>query len=176
LVATVEEATGRLTRIVTDLLDLSRLQTGALQPVSLPIDSDKVTARALLELPDRERVQVADDLPGVLGDAGLLQRVLVNLLGNALRYADHVTVSGHRSGPRAVLEVADDGPGVAADLRSVMFEPFQRLGDSPAGDGLGLGLAVARGLTEIQGGSLSAHDTPGGGLTMRLELPSVPEV
>ena len=175
LVATIEEATGRLARILTDLLDLSRLQTGALEPVSRPIDTDKVTARALLELPDRERVQVSDDLPAVLGDAGLLQRVLVNLLGNALRYADHVTVSGHRAGRRVVLEVADDGPGVAADLRSVMFEPFQRLGDTPAGDGLGLGLAVARGLTEIQGGTLTAHDSPGGGLAMRLELPGVAE-
>ena len=172
LVGSVEAATTRLTRIVSDLLDMSRLHTGALEPLRRRVDLDDVAARALLGLPERDRVRVDDDLPEALGDAGLLERVLANLIGNAVRYADHVHVTGRVQDRRAVVEVVDDGPGVSAALKPAMFRPFQRLGDTPDGDGVGLGLAVARGLTEAQGGSLTAHDTPGGGLTMRLDLPT----
>lgn len=172
LVGSVEAATARLTRIVSDLLDMSRLHTGALEPLRRRVDLDDVVARALLGLHERDRVRVDDELPEVLGDAGLLERVLANLVGNAVRHADHVHVTGRVQDRRAVVEVVDDGPGVSAALKPAMFQPFQRLGDTPDGDGVGLGLAVARGLTEAQGGSLTAHDTPGGGLTMRLDLPT----
>ena len=100
----------------------------------------------------------------------LLERVLANLLANAVRYGEHVRVSTSRAPGRVLLHVADDGPGVQAGDRARMFEPFQRLGDAPQGDGVGLGLAVARGLTEAQGGSLTVSDTPGGGLTLTVSL------
>jgi two-component system sensor histidine kinase KdpD len=95
---------------------------------------------------------------------------VANLLGNAVRYGEHVRVTASRAPGQVLLHVADDGPGVRARDRARMFEPFQRLDDAPQGDGVGLGLAVARGLTEAQGGSLTVGDTPGGGLTLTVAL------
>jgi two-component system sensor histidine kinase KdpD len=94
---------------------------------------------------------------------------VANLVANALRFSDLVAVGGEARVARVVLGVVDHGPGVDPALRGRIFEPFQRHGD--VGTGVGLGLAVARGLTEAQGGSLEAMDTPGGGLTMMVELP-----
>ena len=126
---------------------------------------------ALVGLPDDGRVRTTGPLPLVSADAGLLERVLANLLGNALRHTDGgVDVSGAAVGHRVRVCVADHGRGVPPELRHRMFEPFQRLGDSASGDGVGLGLAVARGLAEAQGGTLDATETPGGGLTMVVEL------
>ena len=155
---------------MVDLLDMSRLQTGAVQPTLARTDLDEVVARALRALPHTDRIQVDDDLPAVLADDVLLERVLANLLANAVRYGQHVRVSASRAPGQVLLHVADDGPGVQASDRARMFEPFQRLGDAPQGDGVGLGLAVARGLTEAQGGSLTVSDTPGGGLTLTVSL------
>lgn len=170
LLEAISEATTRLTTIVVDLLDMSRLQTGAVQPMLAPTDLDEVAARALRALPHTDQIQVDDDLPTVLADDVLLERVLANLLANAVRYGQHVRVSASRAASQVLLHVADDGPGVQASDRARMFEPFQRLGDTPQGDGVGLGLAVARGLTEAQGGSLTVSDTPGGGLTLTVSL------
>ena len=114
---------------------------------------------------------VVGELPTAYVDAGLLERVVANLVANALHHSDDVAVEGSTDGARVRLRVADHGPGVAVADRARIFEPFQRLGDTPAGQGVGLGLAVARGLTEAQGGTLEAESTPGGGLTMVLELP-----
>jgi len=89
---------------------------------------------------------------------------------NALRHTDGpVEVVGARSEGRVTIRVVDHGPGVPAARQHQMFEPFQRLGDRPGKDGVGLGLAVARGLVEAQGGRLSVEDTTGGGLTMVIE-------
>ena len=170
LLEAISEATTRLTSIVVDLLDMSRLQTGAVQPTLVPTDLDDVVARAMRALPHTDQIQVDHDLPTVLSDEVLLERVLANLLANAVRYGEHVRVSASLARGQVLLHVADDGPGVQASDRGRMFEPFQRLGDSPAGDGVGLGLAVARGLTEAQGGSLTVSDTPGGGLTLTVTL------
>jgi two-component system sensor histidine kinase KdpD len=172
LLATVETATARLTTIVTDLLDMSRLQTGAVQPMTVSTSLDQVLAAATHGLPDGSLVDVAPGLPAVVADPGLLERVVENLLTNAVRHAGGAQVTAEAHDHRVRVLVVDPGPGVPESDRTRMFEPFQRLGDTTAGEGVGLGLAVARGLAEAQGGTLRVSDTPGGGLTMVLELPA----
>jgi two-component system sensor histidine kinase KdpD len=107
-------------------------------------------------------------------DGGLLERVVANLVENAERYAPTdtpVRVSAACIGRDLVVTVVDRGPGVAADDRERIFDSFQRLGDAPAGSGVGLGLAVARGLARALGGEVTADETPGGGLTMVVRVP-----
>ncbi|WP_034510463.1 ATP-binding protein [Blastococcus sp. URHD0036] len=180
LVATVDESADRLTALVEDLLDMSRLQAGAVSPALVATDLPEVVHRALDELDaaDRPRVTVdwPDDLPPALADPGLVERVVANLVGNAVRHAPDgpVTVRGGCAAGRVELRVADRGPGIPEADRERVFAPFQRLGDAPAGHGVGLGLAVARGLTGTMGGTLGAEDTPGGGLTMVLSLEMAP--
>jgi two-component system sensor histidine kinase KdpD len=118
------------------------------------------------------QVTGADDVPLALADPGLLERVVANLVDNATRHAPTgpVVVRTGAVAGRVELRVVDRGPGVATADRERVFAPFQRLGDAPAGQGVGLGLAVARGLTEAMGGVLTAEDTPGGGLTMVVSL------
>jgi two-component system sensor histidine kinase KdpD len=132
----------------------------------------EVVDRALKDLDGAERVRISP-LPDATVDPGLLERVLANLLSNALRHSEVVEVSATTGGHRVTLRVADHGPGVHRADRPRMFEPFQRLGDTPSGEGVGLGLAVARGLTEAQGGTLLVEDAPGGGLVMVLDLAGV---
>lgn len=178
LLETIEESADRLHTIVANLLDLSRLQTDAVAPVIREVGLDDVVSRAVAQIPQGERVEVrfASDAPLVLADAGLLDRVVANLVDNALRHSPPdrpVTVSTSHVGGRAQLRVQDRGPGVPDAQKEQMFVAFQRLGDAGGRDGLGLGLAVARGLTEALGGVLSPEDTPGGGLTMVVDLPAV---
>lgn len=175
LLATIEESSDRLHTIVANLLDLSRLQSDVVQPVLRQIGLDDVVARNLTHIKGHGRVELRFDpgLPTVLADAGLLDRVVVNLVDNALRHSpadSPVTASISRAGDRVQLRVVDRGPGVPDQQKEQMFAAFQRLGDTPGREGLGLGLAVARGLTEALGGLLVAEDTPGGGLTMMVEL------
>ncbi|HEX4471464.1 MAG TPA: ATP-binding protein, partial [Nocardioides sp.] len=168
LLAAMESSISRLTLMVSDLLDMSRLETGAVTPIADEVPLGEVVRRALVGLEGAERVQVAE-LPTAYVDPGLLERVVANLAANALRYSDSVEVVGDARAARVELRVVDHGPGVEASDRARIFEPFQRRGDS--GSGVGLGLAVARGLTEALGGTLDATETPGGGLTMVLDLP-----
>ncbi len=180
LLATIEESADRLHTIVANLLDLSRLQSDAVHPVVDEVGVDDVVSRTVAQLPQGERVQLRfePDLPPALVDAGLLDRVVANLVDNALRHspADRpVTISTARVGERVQLLVVDRGPGVPDTHKDQMFVAFQRLGDAGGVEGLGLGLAVARGLTEALGGMLLAEDTPGGGLTMVVDLPVVPQ-
>jgi two-component system sensor histidine kinase KdpD len=175
LVATIDESADRLTGLVDNLLDMSRLQTGAVSAAVAPTDIPETVHRALTFLDDAElrRLELgwADDLPAALADPGLLERVIENLVSNALRHAPgRVSVTAGLVGERIEVRVADRGPGVRQPDRDRLFAPFQRLGDTPAGQGIGLGLAVARGLSEAMGGTLIAEDTPGGGLTMVVSL------
>jgi two-component system sensor histidine kinase KdpD len=177
LAATIDESTDRLTRVVNNLLDSSRLATGALLPALRPVGYDEIAALALGGLdpgidPDRVRMEIDERLPEVLADPGLLERVVANLVDNALRHGAGAPVALRASShaEHVQLRVVDGGPGVPAGRSDRLFTPFQRLGDRTH-DGLGLGLSVARGLTEAMGGTLSTEDTPGGGLTVVISLP-----
>lgn len=177
LLATVEESADRLTGLVDNLLDSSRLAAGAVTPLLAPVGYDEVAATALLGLEgaDRVRVEIDEDLPDVLADAGLLDRVLANVVDNALRHGGtEVSLRASAYSDRVELRVVDRGRGVAPRERDALFAAFQRLGDRDAGAGLGLGLSVAQGLTVVMGGELTAEDTPGGGLTVVVSLPAAP--
>jgi len=177
LLTTIEESADRLGSIVANLLDASRLETGALTVRSEPVALDQVIGAAVLAVPGAPEfvtVHVAEDLPLVQADPGLLERVLANVLDNAVRHGRGgapVEVSATAGAMNAKLTVVDHGPGVPADRRERMFQPFQRLDDSSATGGVGLGLTVARGLTEAMDGVLIADGSSGDGLTMRLRLP-----
>jgi len=177
LLATAEESLDRLTGLVANLLDMSRLQAGALGMTPADVGLEDVVPRALDELGAAGRtvaVRLPDDLPAVRADPGLLDRVLVNLVGNALRYSPAgrpPEITGTAAGERVELRVVDHGPGIPAGKWEQVFRPFQRLGDRNTHDGVGLGLALARGLAEAMGGTLQPAETPGGGLTMILVLP-----
>ena len=178
LLETISESTDRLDGLVGNLLDMSRLQTGAVNVLRRPVGLDEVVPGAVASLGPETRVvvEVPETLPRVDADPGLLERAVANLVGNALAFAPagsppHVTASAHDG--RVELRVIDRGPGVPLAARDRMFEPFQRLGDRDNASGVGLGLAVARGFVEVMGGSLEPEDTPGGGLTMVLTLPQV---
>jgi two-component system sensor histidine kinase KdpD len=183
LLATAAESHQRLARLIDNLLDMSRLQAGALGVASTAIWLEDAVPRALDELGEPARVVqvlIADDLPAAHADPGLLQRVLVNVIGNALRFSPPdrpplVTASEH--GTQVELRIIDHGPGIPDDQRDQIFVPFQRLGDRDNDTGVGLGLALSRGLTEAMGGTLTPDTTPGGGLTMVIALPAaVPPV
>ena len=173
LVRAVGSSAEQLERLIDDLLDLSRLQSGLIHPVLRTRSLDEVLPLALSgHEPDVVRLEVEEPAPSVTTDAGLLERVVANLVGNAVRHApgSPVRVLAHVLPETVEVIVVDRGPGIPPEERERVFEPFQRLDDTGTG-GLGLGLAVARGLTEALGGTLSAEDTPGGGLTMVLSLP-----
>lgn len=175
LLATIEAGADRLNSLISNLLDMSRIHTGTLQPCLRPLALDEVAPLALrgIEGGERVRLDVPDDLPLIHADAVLLERVLANLLANALRYSPRARppiVSARSSGDVVAIEVIDFGPGVPDDERSRMFEPFEQLGNRRAGSGVGLGLAVASGFVDAMGGRLFSSTTLGGGLTMRLEF------
>ena len=160
-----------------NLLDMSRLETGALDLLVRPVGLEEVVAAALSSLgaiASEVTVDVPETLPRVAADPALLERAVANVIGNAVQASApdaEVRVQAGAVGDCVDLRVIDRGPGVAPELREVMFLPFQRLGDQPNGSGVGLGLAVAHGFLDAMGGALVADDTPGGGLTMVLTLP-----
>jgi two-component system sensor histidine kinase KdpD len=178
LLATAQESLESLSALVTNLLDVSRLQAGALAVSATSIDVADVVLPALDELdlgPGEVDLDLPADLPPIIADAGLLQRVVVNLLDNATRFAppEHrVRISASKFAGNVQIRVADDGPGVPDDRRDEIFVPFQRLGDTDNLTGLGLGLALSKGFTEGMGGTLEAEETPGGGLSMVITLPA----
>ncbi|MFJ7077509.1 ATP-binding protein [Streptomyces sp. NPDC098781] len=174
LLATADESMAKLNRLVENLLDLSRLEAGAL---SLNLRGTSLEEVLPMALADVTGVEVADveKIPAVLADPPLLERVIANLVGNAARHTPpgkRVLVTASALSGRVELRVVDRGPGLPADGRERLFEPFQRLGDTDNTTGLGLGLALARGLTEAMNGTLTPEDTPGGGLTMVVSLPT----
>lgn len=182
LIATADESLATLSALVTDLLDVSRVQAGVLAVSLRPVDSAGVVLAALDEMgagPDRFELALDPDLPRLQADPVLLQRVLVNVLANAARHSpagERVRVSTSRLGPTAEIRVVDHGAGVSPERFDEMFTPFQRLGDTDNTTGLGLGLALSKGFTEGMGGTLTPEDTPGGGLTMVIALPVADDV
>lgn len=175
LLDTARQSLDRLDRLVANLLDMSRLQAGVLGIAARPLALDEVVPRALDDLGGGAvTVELAADLPEVSADPALLERVLVNLIANALRHSppgESVLITAGALRDRVELRIADRGPGIPSGEREQAFLPFQRLGDRDNHTGVGLGLALARGLTEAMGGELIPEDTPGGGLTMIVALP-----
>ena len=182
LLAGIEDGADRLDHLIGNLLDMSRLQTGSVVPLVREFDLDEVVPFALRGVPaDSVRTDIPEELPMVEGDPGLLERALANVIENAVKYNEsgRVLVSGSHlrifgQGDRLEVRVADTGPGIPDEAKEKVFEPFQRYGDAPRGVGVGLGLAVARGFVEAMGGTLTAEDTPGGGLTMVFTLLALP--
>ncbi len=180
LLATADESLDRLTHLVDNLLDMSRLQAGALAVFPRPADLAEIIARSLDDIGPAGRtvmVDIPEDLPEVEVDPAILERVIVNLTTNALRYSPEgappaLTASALHD--RVEVRIVDRGPGIPQSQRDMIFVPFQRLGDTDNTTGVGLGLALSRGLTEAMEGTLEPEETPGGGLTMTLSLLAVP--
>ncbi|MFE5892852.1 DUF4118 domain-containing protein [Streptomyces sp. NPDC056462] len=174
LLQAIEEGADRLDLLVGNLLDMSRLQTGTVVPLIREIDLDEVVPMALGGVPEGSvGLDIPETLPMVGVDKGLLERVVANVVENAVKYSPQdkpVLVSASAIRDRVEVRVVDRGRGVPDEAKERIFEPFQRYGDAPRGAGVGLGLAVARGFAEAMGGTITAEDTPGGGLTMVLSL------
>jgi two-component system sensor histidine kinase KdpD len=181
LLATVEESVDQLTLLVANLLDSSRLAAGVVRPELTEVYLEEVVQRALVGIGGRstiygrasiDRVKVEVGGTVTMGDAGLLERVLSNVIDNALRYApaSFVRVNAGQVGPRVLINIVDEGPGVSKGAAEQMFQPFQRLGDFDTTTGLGLGLSVAKGFIEAMDGTITASDTPGGGLTIVVDM------
>jgi two-component system, OmpR family, sensor histidine kinase KdpD len=178
LLATADESLDRLVRLVENLLDMSRLQAGALGMARQPLSVAEAVPKAVDDLgadADRVAIHIPDELAEVYADPALLERILANLLSNAVRHSPPdqppaITASEHAG--TVEIRVIDHGPGIPVADRDRVFLPFQRLGDRNNDTGVGLGLALSRGLAEVMGGSLDPETTPGGGLTMALRLPT----
>jgi two-component system, OmpR family, sensor histidine kinase KdpD len=178
LLATAEESLDRLGGLVENLLDMSRLQAGSLALAIQPIDVADVISAALTSLGQTASeviIRVPEDTPEVAADPALLERAIANLVQNAVRHSPpdappQVTVSAYRAAVE--IRVIDCGPGVPVEDWEKIFQPFQRLGDRDNTSGVGLGLALSRGLVEAMSGTLSPEATPGGGLTMIIALPA----
>jgi two-component system sensor histidine kinase KdpD len=175
LLENIDEGSDRLNHLVGNLLDMSRLQTGALQLVMRDVALDEVVPVSIAGLTHAERVdlEVDETLPRVRADAALLERAVANVIENALAWSPagaHVRVEAVATEDRVDLHVVDRGPGIPQSRREDVFRPFQRLGDQSNGTGVGLGLAVARGFVEAMGGRIAVEDTPGGGVTMVISM------
>jgi two-component system, OmpR family, sensor histidine kinase KdpD len=179
LLATAEESLDRLSGLVENLLDMSRLQAGALALAIQPIDVADVISSAATSLGPVGAgaiIRMPEDTPDVQADPALLERAIANLIQNAVRHSPpgappQITASSYRT--TVEIRVIDSGPGVPETDWDQIFQPFQRLGDRDNTSGVGLGLALSRGLVEAMSGTLTPEETPGGGLTMTISLPAV---
>lgn len=177
-VETIEVQTDRLTDLVTNLLGMSRIQAGAVELHRHPAGVDEIASAAVAGLDLRGvtvDIDIDPSLPPWNVDPHLVERVIANLIDNAVKWSPRdrpVRVTASVTGDDVTLLVIDHGPGIPRERRDEVFEPFQRLGDGTVG-GTGLGLAVAKGLTQVSGGRLEIEDTPGGGTTMVLRLAAV---
>jgi len=177
---TINEESDRLTALVENLLDMSRINAGVLAPALRPVALEEVVPAALNSLgcaAAEVDLNVSETLPRVLADPALLERVVANVIDNAVRATrpgtrarvDASAYAGHID-----LRIIDQGPGIPLRHRDQVFQPFQRLGDNRAGSGVGLGLAVARGFVSAMGATITIDDTPGGGTTISLTMPIAP--
>ena len=180
LLATADESLDLLTHLVTSLLDMNRLQAGALPVSPRPADLQEIITRSLGSLGAQARAVITgipSDLPPVMADPVIMERVIANVTANALRYSPDgspplLTACTRRD--RIELRVVDHGPGVPEADWGRIFLPFQRLDGTGTTAGVGLGLTVSRSLTEAMRGTLKPEGTPGGGLTMAISVPAAP--
>ena len=174
--AAIEEQTDRLITLVANLLDLSRLQAGALRPALRPVGLEEVVPAALASLGPRADVvdaELTEALPPVEADPALLERAVANVVDNAVRWSPpdrRVRVEAGAFNGHVDLRVVDRGPGIPRHLREQVFQPFQRRGDDSSDLGVGLGLAVARGFLQAMNGTVEIEDTAGGGTTVIITL------
>jgi two-component system sensor histidine kinase KdpD len=174
---TVEEETDRLTRLVANLLDASRLQIGTLAVDLRPTPIDEVVDAAVRSLglaPGRVAIDESEHMIVARCDPTLLERSLANVIANADRYGPPdrpVRIDVAEIGDAVHVRIVDQGVGIGPEQRAGAVQPFQRLGDTPDGEGVGLGLSIAQGFVDAMGGTLSLDDTPGGGLTVTIVLP-----
>lgn len=174
LLATIEDGADRLDGVITNLLAMTRIQTGGLLVRRQPVMVDEIVAGALLSLGGHAvhlRVDVPETLPTVVADPDLLERVVANLVANAVRFDPvQAQVRARVNGRHVEIAVADHGPGVPPERWAEMFTAFRRLDDRDGHSGSGLGLAIARGFCDAMGATLAAAETPGGGLTVTIGL------
>jgi two-component system sensor histidine kinase KdpD len=177
LLATADESLDLLTQLVTSLLDVNRLQAGALPVFPQRADLGEIVVRSLDAIgPQAQTVRVGlpRELPQVMVDPLIMERVIANVTANALRYSPGGSpplLTACARADRVELRVIDHGPGVPEGDRDRIFLPFQRLGGIDSTVGVGLGLTVSRGLAEAMRGTLEPEETPGGGLTMVISVP-----
>jgi two-component system sensor histidine kinase KdpD len=177
LLQTIDDESDRLSILVENLLDMSRIQSGSMETSEDTVAVAEVIASAIDSLGPRAAgitSTVPDSLPRIHTDAVLLERVVANLVDNALVHAEGsgLAVEAGEVAGRVDIRVVDRGPGIRPEHRDMAFEPFQRLGDNEQRVGVGLGLAVARGFVQTIDGELDIEDTPGGGCTMVIRLPA----
>jgi two-component system sensor histidine kinase KdpD len=178
LLSTIDAEAKRLERLVGNLLDLSRLEVGAAAPRLELWTIEDLVGRALADLgaaAERVSVSIEDDLPPIRVDGTQIERVLVNLLENALKFSsptDPVALSAEHTDGDVIVRVLDAGPGLAEEDRERVFEPFERGADAGARPGAGLGLAIARGFTHANGGRVWAEPADAGGTSFVVALPS----
>ena len=179
LAASILEESERLNRLVANLLDMTRLQAGALEVQKQWQPVEEVIGAALARLSRQLKgrpvtAQIAPDLPFAPLDDLLIQQVLVNLLENASRHTPPGTpidVSARKEDKSVLIEVADRGPGLPPGDPNLLFEKFYRAGESASRVGTGLGLAICRGIVSLHGGRIQAENRPGGGAVFRFSLP-----
>jgi two-component system sensor histidine kinase KdpD len=179
LVESIVEQAERLERLVANLLDMTRLDSGAIALRKDWVPLDEMIGSALTRLEARLgarpiAVEIAPDVPLVLVDPVLFEQIFVNLLENAIKYTPPDTpleLRGRREGERVVIEVSDRGPGLPAGTEARVFEKFFR-GAHAGVSGAGLGLPICKGIVEAHGGTIAAENRPGGGATFRVTIPS----
>jgi two-component system sensor histidine kinase KdpD len=176
---TIDQEADRLSRLVHNLLDMSRIEAGALDPrlteTTLSEVAGPVVRLARMETGQRIVVDLPDELPTILVDPVRLEQVLINLLDNARRHTDGeaVTLTGRRGDGAVELRVVDHGPGIPQAERERVFDQFYRLRRNGSGaGGTGMGLAICRGIVEALGGTIRVEATPGGGTTFVVSLPT----
>ena len=177
LVSVISTESDRLTRLVANLLDLSRIQSGEIEPRAELCTAAELIAAALDSVdarPSAFDVAIDSDLPPIVADEAQLERALVNVIENSLRYAGDapLAIRAHRVGEQLAIGITDRGPGVSQVELERVFEPFYR-GAEDGASGSGLGLAIARGFAEANGGSLRLRSAPGQGATFTFHFPAV---
>lgn len=177
LLAAADESLGQLSHLLASLLDVSRLQAGVLPVFPRPAHLDEIIEGALAGIGPQARavtVRIPPELPRIMADPSLLERVVANVTANALRYSPSGSpplLTASAGGGQVILRVVDYGPGVPEADRNRIFAAFERLGDNDSATGVGLGLTVSRCLAEAMHGTLKPEETPGGGLTMAIAVP-----